>query len=65
VQYLSLEVSGLKVSPLCLGSMTFGAATDQPTAAGIVSKAPEQGVNFLETGNSYCNRTDDGGMSID
>ncbi len=45
--------SGLRVSPLCLGSMMFGGATDEPTAARIVARAREQGVNFIDTADGY------------
>ena len=45
--------SGLKVSPLCLGTMTFGAATDEATAGRIVAKARELGVNFIDTADAY------------
>ncbi len=31
MDYRSLGRSGLKISPLCLGTMMFGAATDEPT----------------------------------
>ena len=33
--------NGLKVSPLCLGTMMFGGATDEPTSARIIAKARE------------------------
>jgi aryl-alcohol dehydrogenase-like predicted oxidoreductase len=35
MNYRNLGNSGLRVSPLCLGTMMFGAATDEPTAARI------------------------------
>jgi aryl-alcohol dehydrogenase-like predicted oxidoreductase len=53
MQYRNLGRSGLKVSPLCLGTMMFGAATDEPTARRIVDRAREQGVNFIDTANVY------------
>ena len=53
MEYRSLGRSGLKVSPLCLGTMMFGAATDDPTAARIVARAREQGVNFIDTADGY------------
>jgi len=39
VDYRNLGRSGLKVSPLCLGTMMFGGATDEPTAQRITAKA--------------------------
>jgi aryl-alcohol dehydrogenase-like predicted oxidoreductase len=53
MQYRSLGNSGLKVSPLCLGAMMFGAATDEATSHRIVHRAAEQGVNFIDTANVY------------
>jgi aryl-alcohol dehydrogenase-like predicted oxidoreductase len=49
MQYRRLGVSGLKGSPLCLGAMMFGGTTDEATAARIVARAHEQGVNFIDT----------------
>ncbi len=53
MEYRTLGCSGLRVSPLCLGSMMFGGATDEPTAARIVARAREQGVNFIDTADGY------------
>ncbi len=49
MEYRSLGTSGLKVSPLCLGSMMFGGATDEAHARRIVDRARDQGVNFVDT----------------
>jgi aryl-alcohol dehydrogenase-like predicted oxidoreductase len=53
MEYRNLGRSGLKVSPLCLGTMMFGGATDEPTSARIVDRARDQGVNFIDTANVY------------
>jgi aryl-alcohol dehydrogenase-like predicted oxidoreductase len=53
VQYRNLGRSGLKVSPLCLGTMMFGGATDEPTAQRIIAKAREAGVNFIDSADAY------------
>jgi aryl-alcohol dehydrogenase-like predicted oxidoreductase len=53
MEYRSLGVSGLRFSPLCLGTMMFGGATDEPTAARIVARAREQGINFIDTADGY------------
>jgi aryl-alcohol dehydrogenase-like predicted oxidoreductase len=53
VEYRNLGRSGLKVSPLCLGTMMFGGATDEPTAQRIVAKAKEAGVNFIDSADAY------------
>ena len=53
MDYRRLGRSGLKVSPLCLGTMMFGGATDEATSARIIDRAREQGVNFIDTANVY------------
>jgi aryl-alcohol dehydrogenase-like predicted oxidoreductase len=53
MQYRKLGVSGLMVSPLCLGTMMFGGVTDDAEAARIVADAREAGVNFIDTANVY------------
>lgn len=53
MEYRNLGRSGLKVSPLCLGAMMFGGATDEPTSRRIVARAREQGVNFIDTADVY------------
>ena len=51
--YRSLGKSGLKVSPLCLGTMMFGGPTDESEARAIIDDAREHGVNFIDTADSY------------
>ncbi|GJD57564.1 aldo/keto reductase [Methylobacterium dankookense] len=53
MQYRSLGRSGLKVSPICLGTMMFGGATDEPTSARIIGSAREAGINFIDTADVY------------
>ena len=43
MQYRKLGRSGLKVSPICLGTMMFGGPTDEATSSRIVAKAREAG----------------------
>jgi aryl-alcohol dehydrogenase-like predicted oxidoreductase len=57
MSYRRLGASGLLVSPLCLGTMMFGAQTDQAEASRIVDRARDAGINFLDTANVY-NRGD-------
>ncbi len=45
--------TGLKVSELCLGTMTFGAQADEATSFAILDKATEGGINFLDTADVY------------
>lgn len=53
MDYRPLGSSGIKVSPICLGTMQFGAQTDETEAARIVNSAREAGVNFIDTAVSY------------
>jgi aryl-alcohol dehydrogenase-like predicted oxidoreductase len=53
MDYRSLGRSGLKVSPLCLGTMMFGDRTDAAEAARIVASARDAGVNFVDTADVY------------
>src|SRR5213078_1532145 len=53
MDYRSLGRSGLKVSPLCLGTMMFGDRTDAAEAGRIVAAARDAGVNFVDTADVY------------
>ena len=53
MQYRSLGRSGLKISPICLGTMMFGGPADEATSGRIVAKAREAGVNFIDTADAY------------
>jgi aryl-alcohol dehydrogenase-like predicted oxidoreductase len=53
MEYRRMGRSGLKVSELCLGTMTFGNGSDQQEADRIVTSALDAGVNFIDTANSY------------
>ena len=45
--------TGLKVSRLCLGTMTFGLQTNEAEARAILDKASDAGVNFIDTADVY------------
>lgn len=53
MSYRKLGRSGLQVSPLCLGTMMFGGATDAPTSERIIAMAAEAGLNFIDTADVY------------
>jgi aryl-alcohol dehydrogenase-like predicted oxidoreductase len=53
MKHLSLGRSGLKVSPLCLGTMNFGPHTSEKDSFGIMDHALEIGVNFFDTADVY------------
>ncbi len=49
----SLGASGLKVTPLWLGTMMFGDQTAEAEAANIVAAARDAGVNAIDTADAY------------
>ena len=57
--YLTLGRSGLRVSPLCLGTMTFGTewgwGSEEEAAAQLLDRYVESGGNFLDTADGYTN----------
>lgn len=53
MKYRTLGRSGLKVSPLCLGTMMFGGPADEATARRIIDRAADEGTNFIDTANVY------------
>jgi aryl-alcohol dehydrogenase-like predicted oxidoreductase len=59
VKYVSLGRTGMKVSPLCLGCMTYGSPSwrawvlDAEGAAPIFRRAIEAGINFFDTADIY------------
>jgi aryl-alcohol dehydrogenase-like predicted oxidoreductase len=53
MDYRFLGRTGLRVSPLCLGTMNFGPQTDEATSHGIMDSALEAGINFFDTANVY------------
>ncbi|HET6811235.1 MAG TPA: aldo/keto reductase [Acidimicrobiales bacterium] len=53
MDYRQLGRSGLKVSPLCLGTMNFGPRTTEADSFTIMDRALEAGINFFDTANRY------------
>ncbi len=53
MEYVELGKTGLKVSRLCLGTMTFGVQADKEEAFKILDKAEAAGINFIDTANVY------------
>jgi len=51
--YRLLGRTGVRVSPLCLGTMNFGGPTPDDTATRIVDAALDAGVNFVDTADMY------------
>lgn len=65
MEYLNLGRSGLKVSRLCLGCMSFGEpgrgahpwTLEEPASRPLIARALELGFNFFDTSNSYSDGT--------
>ncbi|WP_295549139.1 aldo/keto reductase [uncultured Pseudacidovorax sp.] len=53
MQRIQLGRSDLHVTPICLGTMTFGEQVDEPTAHDILDHAVARGVDFLDTAEMY------------
>ncbi len=54
MEYRYIGRSGLRVSPICMGTMTFGTQTpDEKVAFAIMDKAYNAGVNFFDTAELY------------
>lgn len=59
MDYVRLGNTGLKVSRLCLGCMTYGSSKwrpwvlDEEASRGFIRRALEQGINFFDTANMY------------
>ena len=53
MQYRILGRTGLKVSPLCLGTMNFGGRSDETESRRILDHYLEVGGNFIDTANVY------------
>lgn len=50
---VQLGQSELHVTPICLGTMTFGEQVDEATAHRILSRSLERGVDFIDTAEMY------------
>ena len=62
MEYVKLGNTGLDVSPICLGCMSFGTAEgwvhnkwalDEQASRSIIQKALDLGINFFDTANAY------------
>jgi aryl-alcohol dehydrogenase (NADP+) len=53
MQHIKFGRTGLRVSRLCLGTMTFGLQCDEAQSHSIMDKAAEGGIDFLDTADVY------------
>ena len=50
---VTLGSSSLEVTPICLGTMTFGEQVNEADAHAILDRSLERGVNFIDTAEMY------------
>lgn len=53
MKYKSIGRTGLQVSELCLGTMTFGKEADEAMVKGIFQRCRDRGLNLIDTANVY------------
>lgn len=53
MEYRYIGKSGLRVTPVCLGTMTFGSFSDKKESFKIMDKAYDFGINFFDTAELY------------
>lgn len=53
MRHVRLGRTGLRVSRLCLGTMTFGLQCDEPSSVAILDRAAANGITFLDTSDVY------------
>jgi aryl-alcohol dehydrogenase (NADP+) len=53
MQHVNLGRTGLRVSRICLGTMTFGLQCDEATSLAILDRAAEGGVTFIDSADAY------------
>ena len=53
MDYRLLGATGVEVSPLCVGTMTFGKGADRDTARAIFERCRDEGINFFDCADVY------------
>ena len=53
MRHVPLGTTGLRVSELCFGTMTFGRESDQAGSAAVYARCREAGINFFDCANVY------------
>ncbi len=53
MQYVTLGRTGIQVSRLCFGTMSFGGDADEQTSAQMFARCREIGINFFDCANVY------------
>jgi aryl-alcohol dehydrogenase-like predicted oxidoreductase len=65
MEYTNLGQTGIKISRVCIGGMSFGKVLpdfhqwviDQPATQTVIKEAVEKGINFIDTANVYAHGT--------
>jgi aryl-alcohol dehydrogenase-like predicted oxidoreductase len=57
MEYVLLGSTGVKVSPICFGTWTFGWGADEGTSAKLFHRCREAGINFFDCANVYSRGT--------
>jgi aryl-alcohol dehydrogenase-like predicted oxidoreductase len=57
MNYVTVGGTGVRVSPLCFGAMSFGAEADEDVSAQMFRRLRDAGINFFDTANAYGNGT--------
>ncbi len=53
MEYRLLGSTGIRVSEICFGTMSFGGDADEETSAAMYRRCREAGINFFDTANVY------------
>jgi len=53
VEYVTVGGTGVRVSPLCFGTMSFGSEADEAASGEMFARCRDAGINFFDTANVY------------
>ena len=53
MEYRYIGKTGLRVTPICLGTMSFGSWSDEAESFKIMDKSYDRGINFFDTAELY------------
>ena len=53
MNYTTVGLTEVKVSPLCFGTRSFGSEADESTSAAMFARVREKGVNFFDCADVY------------
>lgn len=53
MEFRPLGRTGVRISQLCFGTMTFGAESDEATSADLYHRCRDVGINFFDTADAY------------